>query len=62
MDEKRFEDFVKRTENDLDHIKDRVNKLWDFRVLLLGGSFVISTLCSAAVAMISVYYYLGFVK
>jgi hypothetical protein len=46
MDEK-FEYFMKRTEQDLDHIRTRVDKLWDFRLMLLGGSAVVSIISAA---------------
>lgn len=54
--EKRIEDFMERTERDLDEIKTRVNSLWNFKMLILGASLAISTLSSALISIIYLYY------
>ncbi len=54
--EKRFEEFMKRTEQDLAQIKDQVNSLWNFKMLVLGASCTISALCSALVAVVYLYF------
>lgn len=56
MDNNKYDYFMKRTEEDLDYIKVRLDKLWDFRLLLLGGSFVVSGLCSALVSVAYIYF------
>lgn len=60
MDFTKYDYFMKRTEQDLDHIRLKVDKLWDLRLMLIGGSFLISGLSSALVSMI--YVYLEFKK
>jgi len=54
--EKRFEDFMQRTEEDLDEIKARVNSLWNFKMLILGASLAVSTLSSALISVLYLYY------
>ena len=60
MDEReliaRLEYFRERTEQDLALIKSRLEKLWDFRILLLGVSITTSVLCSLAISLASIYY------
>lgn len=56
MDTKRFEDFMKRTEDDLDYIRLRVDKLWDFRAFMIGGSIVVSTLISVGFSLAFIYF------
>lgn len=57
MPASRFEDFMQRTEKDLDKINQKLDKLWDFRILMIGGSIVISTLSSIVACL--AYLYLG---
>ena len=54
--EKRFEDFMQRMEEDLDEIKVRVNSLWNFKMLILGASLAVSTLSSALISVLYIYY------
>jgi hypothetical protein len=56
MSEKRFEDFMNRTEDDLKYIRDKVDTLWDFRILMIGGSIVVSTLISAGFSIAFIYF------
>lgn len=49
--EEKFLYFMERTEQDLAHIRKRVDKLWDFRLILIGGSAVVSAIVSFIVAM-----------
>lgn len=56
MDANKFQYFMDRTEKDLEHIRNKVDKLWDFRLFLIGGSFVISAICSALVSLASIYF------
>lgn len=52
----KFNYFMKRTEDDLKHIRHRVDTLWDFRILMIGGSIVVSTLISAAFSIAFIYF------
>ncbi len=54
--EKRFEKFMETTENDLAEIKGKVQSLWNFKMLLMGASLAISTLSSALVSVIYIYF------
>jgi len=54
--EKRFEEFAERTEKDLADIKVRVNSLWNFKMLILGASLAVSTLSSALISVLYIYY------
>lgn len=54
--EKRFEDFMERTDSDLAEIKIKVTSLWNFKMLLLGASLTISVLCSALVSVIYLWF------
>lgn len=54
--EKRFEEFVDRTDQDLAEIKSRVNSLWNFKMLILGASAAISTLSSALITVLYLYF------
>lgn len=42
----KFEYFMGRTEKDLDYIRDKVDKLWSFRMMLMGGSIAVSAMVS----------------
>lgn len=53
--EEKFEYFMKRTEQDLEHIRSKVDKLWEFRLMLLGGSAVVSILFSGIFHMLLAY-------
>lgn len=55
MDSEKFLYFMNRTEQDLNHIRGRVDKLWDFRLLLIGGSIAVSTICSIVVSLVTLY-------
>lgn len=39
----KFEYFMERTEKDLDYIRGKVDQLWAFRLMIIGGSMVLST-------------------
>jgi hypothetical protein len=54
--EKRFEEFVERTDADLAQIKYQVNSLWNFKMLILGASLAVSTLSSALISVLYIYY------
>lgn len=54
--EKRFEEFMTRTEKDLVEIKTKVNSLWNFKMLVLGASLAISTLSSALISVLYIYF------
>jgi len=56
QDEK-FSYFMDRTEKDLDHIREKVDKLWDFRMFLLGGSAVVSAIVTTILEI--AFAYLG---
>lgn len=48
----KFEYFIERTDKDLQEIKQDLKRLIGFRMMLLGGSFVISALVSGALLII----------
>lgn len=54
--EKRFEEFMTRTEEDLKEIRTKVNSLWNFKMLVLGASLAISTLSSALISVLYIYF------
>lgn len=54
--EKRFEEFMQRTETDLKEIKSRVNSLWNFKMLILGASLAVSTVASALISIAYLYF------
>lgn len=54
--ERRFEEFAGRVEQDLVEIKKRVNSLWNFKMLVLGASLAISTLSSALISVLYIYF------
>ena len=56
MIDDRFEDFMRRTEMDLEKINVKLDKLWDFRLLMIGGSIVISTLTSVGFSLAFIYF------
>ncbi len=53
--ESKLDLFIRRTESDLEYIRARVDKLWEFRLMVIGGSMVISTICSFIVSAIYAY-------
>jgi hypothetical protein len=54
--DKRLEDFMKRTEKDIDHIKAKVDSLYDFRNMILGGAALGSAIISALVSIAFIYF------
>jgi hypothetical protein len=52
----KFEYFVKRTEMDLAEIKEKVGKLWEFRISIIGVSIAASTIASIAVSIAYIYF------
>lgn len=42
MDSDKLDYFIKRTEKDLDEIKLKLDQLWNFKFMLLGGSAVVT--------------------
>lgn len=55
MEQSKFEYFMERTEQDLAHIRQRVDTLWDYRLAQLGGALVVSAISSGAVAVLTIY-------
>ena len=53
--EEKFEYFMQRTEKDLEHIRLKVDQLWGFRLMVIGGSLAISTICTIAVNLLLIY-------
>ena len=53
--EDKLDFFIRRTEKDLDEIKDKVNRLWEFRMMLFGGSAVISIVLSVSLNVLLIY-------
>lgn len=51
----KFDYFMERTEKDLDEIKIKLGKLWDFRTLLLGGSMVVSCVVTFVINLMFIY-------
>lgn len=60
MDERellaKLEYFRERTERDLGDIRMRLDKLWDFRIFLLGASITVSIVCSCIISVASIYF------
>lgn len=54
-DKDKFDYFMERTEKDLDEIKVKLEKLWEFRALLLGGTMVLSGLVTFVLNLIFIY-------
>lgn len=54
--EKRFEEFVDRTERDFDDIKTRLDELYGFKLKMVGASIVLSTMCSILVSVVYIYF------
>ena len=44
MPDTKLDYFIKRTEKDLDEIKVKLDKLWSFRLMLIGGSTVVTVM------------------
>ena len=56
MDTEKFAYFMERTEKDLDHIKEKVDSLWNFRSMVFGGAVVVSLICSGLVSLVTLYF------
>jgi hypothetical protein len=56
MEPSKFEYFMERTEQDLAHIRQRVDTLWDYRLIQLGGALVVSLICSGIVTVLALYF------
>lgn len=56
MSVEKFEYFMERTEEDLGHIRMRVDTLWDFRMRIIGGNVAISIIVSAVVSILTIYF------
>lgn len=56
MPKNAFELFMERTDERLEHIQSRVDKLWEFRAMMIGGSIVVSVICSSVVAVAAIYF------
>lgn len=52
----KFDYFIERTDRDIGHMKERIDKLWEFKFFLLGGAAAISVLCSTLVTVIAFYF------
>jgi hypothetical protein len=46
-DQTKLDYFIERTDEDLKYLRIKVDKLWEFRVFLLGGSAVVSVIAAA---------------
>jgi hypothetical protein len=51
MEDEKFLYFMERTEKDLEHIRTKVDALWDFKAMIIGGAAVVSIVCSALVSI-----------
>lgn len=54
-DEKILAYFMERTEKDLQYIREKVDKLWDFRLLLIGGSMALGAIGGVVVQLVIVF-------
>lgn len=59
----KFAYFMERTAKDFAEIKEqnhelseKVDKLWEFRIFLIGASFTISSLATLAINMLFLYF------
>lgn len=55
MDTQKFDYFMERTEQDLNHIRERVDKLWDFKTMVIGAAILCSVVCSGLVNVAFIY-------
>lgn len=55
MHDSKLDYFIARTEKDLDEIKGKLDKLWEFRAMIVGGSAVVSVVCSVVFNLLLVY-------
>lgn len=51
----KFEYFMERTEQDLRHIRERVDRLWDWRLVMIGGSVSLGGLGGFLVHLLFAY-------
>lgn len=59
MREDKLDFFIRRTEKDMDEIKEKLDKLWSFRLLLLGGSTALSIVVNTVFLWINFQKYKG---
>jgi hypothetical protein len=48
--------FIDRTQKDLAYIRAKVDTLWDFRIMVIGGSIAMSALASAVISIAAIYF------
>ena len=48
--------FIDRTQKDLAYIKHKVDTLWDFRIMVIGGSIAMSAVASAVISIAAIYF------
>lgn len=48
MNSDKLDYFIKRTEKDLDEIKHKLDQLWTFKFMILGGSAAVTFFVNAA--------------
>lgn len=56
MQKNTFELFMERTDERLAHISHKVDSLWTFRAMLIGGSIAVSVFCSTLISILAVYF------
>lgn len=55
MNNDKFDYFIERTEKDLAEIKTKLDKLWGFKMMLLGGSAAVSVLVTILFNALALY-------
>ncbi len=55
MDSEKFSYFMRRTEQDLNHIRARVDDLWDFKLKMIGIAAGVSGVFSLFVTLLTLY-------
>lgn len=48
-----FRWYMRRNDEDLKYIRERVDKLWDFRLMLIGGSLALGAIGGLLVQIVS---------
>lgn len=48
--------FIKMTQDRFDKLDGKIDKLWEFRFLILGGSIVVSALLTTVISAAAIYF------
>lgn len=56
MQKNSFELFMERTDDRLERMDERLDNLLEFKAMVLGGSIVVSVICSSIIAAAGIYF------